>query len=115
MSSVQCVSRASKPASSQAWREEKNGLGKKKEAPQGQQESKVRKKQKRMGKAVVSNPRKAEGQWTKCFSLSSKSLLRALPSARPPKPKPFNEALFKALSEIASANQTLIPQKALLH
>ena len=45
------------------------------------------------------------------FLLSSKSLLRALPSARPPKPKPF----YQALSESASANQTLIPQKVLLH
>jgi len=72
-----------------AEREEEKGLGKKKQAPQGQQESEARKKQKRfLGEHLLNYP-KRKGQWAKCFFPRSKSLLRAPPSAPPPSQKRF--------------------------
>jgi len=74
-------------------------LGEKKQAPQGQQESEARKRQKRIGKAVVSNP-------TKCFPLSSKIASSRWQALACPSQSPFTKPFFNALSESALANHT---------
>jgi len=81
-------------------------LGEKKQAPQGQQESEARKKQKRMGKAVVSNPTKRQrpmGQVLSSFLEIASSRWQALAC---PSQSPFTKPFFNALSESALANHT---------